>query len=320
MTKLQSLYLKMFRIRKIEEAIAAEYSRQEMRCPVHLSIGQEAAAVGIGESLGPDDLMVSTHRGHAHYLAKGGSLRGLLCELYGKAEGCGRGQGGSMHLVDWSCGFAGSTSIVGGTIPIGVGLAFAKKLKKEKGVVVVCIGDAAIEEGVFHESANFASLHDLPVVFVCENNLYSCYTHLHQRQPRRSMWNIANAHGISYLGCDGNDALQIHDWCRDHIALATKGKPYFIELSTYRYLEHCGPNSDDHLNYRPEKERDFWFEKDPLGKTAHQLRAAGEWDGLPDYFLKIEDEIQFEMNYARWAKPPEQNELGAYEYAKSNVR
>src|SRR3990167_158930 len=128
----------MLRIRRIEQEISKRYPEQQMRCPVHLSIGQEAAAVGLCALLGADDQMVSTHRGHAHYLAKGGSLRGLLCELYGKADGCSRGQGGSMHLVDRNCGFTGSTSIVGGTVPVGVGLAFAKKINKQAGLVVVC--------------------------------------------------------------------------------------------------------------------------------------------------------------------------------------
>jgi pyruvate dehydrogenase E1 component alpha subunit len=308
----------MFRIRRIEEAIAAEYPRQEMRCPVHLSIGQEAAAVGIAELLTKDDLMVSTHRGHAHYLAKGGSLRGLLCELYGKADGCSRGQGGSMHLVDRSAGFSGSTSIVGGTIPVGVGLAFAKKLKKEKGVVVVCLGDAAIEEGVFHEAANFASLHRLPVVFFCENNFFSCYTELKQRQPDRSMSAIATAHKMEYIGCDGNDCKHIVDWCRDYVNGARNGKPLFIEVKTYRHLEHCGPNNDDNLGYRDETITKFWLDRDPLLICEKQLKAAGEWGGISDHLIKIEDEIQAEMIYARWAPVPAPKELGAYEYKNSN--
>ena len=313
LTQLQKLYLEIFRIRKIEEAIANEYPRQQMRCPTHLSIGQEASSVGICSLLVDGDLMVSTHRGHAHYLAKGGSLRGLLCELHGKGDGCGRGQAGSMHLIDRSVGFCGSTSIVGGTIPIGVGLAFAKKLRREGGIVVVCIGDAAIEEGVFHESANFASLHNLPVAFVCENNLYSCYTHIRDRQPNRGMQNIALAHDMSYYSCDGNDAFAI----TKHINFSKPRNgygPIFIELETYRYHRHCGPEPDDHLNYRDENELKYWLERDPLGVTAKQLHEASEWNGITDHFLKIEDEIQFEMEYARTAKYPEQWELGAYEY------
>lgn len=317
-TKLQSLYLKMLRIRLIEEAIAREYAKQEMRCPVHLSIGQEAAAVGVCELLDKNDLMVSTHRGHAHYLAKGGSLRGLLCELYGRADGCARGQGGSMHLIDRNVGFAGSTSIVGGTIPVGVGMALSKKLKKEPGLVAICIGDAAIEEGVFHEAANFASLHSLPVVFVCENNFYSCYTHLFDRQPKRSMWSIANAHGFNYVGCDGNDALHISEWCKDYVNQVRAGKPLFIELKTYRHLEHCGPASDDHLNYRDEKERQFWLDRDPLAKILIQMKHENANAVAANRAMKeMVLEIQTEMDYAKKALPPDQTELGKYEYANT---
>src|SRR5665213_264729 len=147
---LKDLYYRMLRIRRAEEEISKRYTQEQMRCPVHLSIGQEAAAVGVCSALTAKDFMVSTHRAHAHYLAEGGRLNGLICELYGKADGCAKGQGGSMHLVDWSAGFAGSTSIVGGTIPVGVGLAFGSFLRKEPVVTVVCIGDAAVEEGVFH--------------------------------------------------------------------------------------------------------------------------------------------------------------------------
>ncbi len=267
MTELQGLYFKMLRIRRVEEAIARRYPEQEMRCPVHLSIGQEAAAVGICHGLTKDDLMVSTHRSHAHYLAKGGSIVGLLGELYGKDVGCSRGFGGSMHLVANDVGFIGSTSIVGGTIPVGVGLAFAKKIRGESGRVIVCIGDAAIEEGVFHESANFASLHDLPVVFACENNLYSCYTHLRDRQPYRPFERIAEAHSLAYINIDGNNVGQVAGCIPKDLT-----KPLFIELRTYRHLEHCGPNNDDHLGYRDVEETQLWLDRDPLAVGRHHAK------------------------------------------------
>lgn len=245
---LKDLYYKMVRIRRAEEEIAKRYSEQQMRCPVHLSIGQEAAAVGVATTLKKNDLMVSTHRAHAHYLAKGGRMTGLICELYGKADGCAKGQGGSMHLVDWSAGFAASTSIVGGTIPVGVGLAFAARMKRDTQVTAVCIGDAALEEGVFHEAANFASLHKLPVLFVSENNLYSCYTHLKDRQPNRALTEIARGHGMRFLTMDGNDVAAITQEVGPVVESIRKGDgPVFLELETYRHLEHCGPNNDDNL-------------------------------------------------------------------------
>ncbi|MGE4132096.1 MAG: thiamine pyrophosphate-dependent dehydrogenase E1 component subunit alpha [Bdellovibrionales bacterium] len=315
---LKDLYYKMLRIRRAEEEIAKRYSEQQMRCPVHLSIGQEAAAVGVAACLKPDDLVVSTHRAHAHYLAKGGRLTGLICELYGKADGCAKGQGGSMHLVDWSCGFAASTSIVGGTIPVGVGLAFAAHIQKKPQVTVVCIGDAAIEEGVFHESANFASLHKLPVLFVSENNLYSCYTHLRDRQPKRAITEVARGHGMRHMTLDGNDVNAITAEAAPMIESVRKGEgPAFLELETYRHLEHCGPNNDDHLDYRHPEEIKQWKDQDPLEIATAQLKAKNIWTtALADELeQKVKKEVMEAFDYALNAPFPERKELGAYIYA-----
>ncbi|HLO77268.1 MAG TPA: thiamine pyrophosphate-dependent dehydrogenase E1 component subunit alpha, partial [Magnetospirillum sp.] len=163
----------MVRIRRIEEAIATAYPQQEMRCPVHLSIGQEAIAAGVAQALRVSDQVVSNHRSHAHYLAKGGDLRVMLAELYGRQTGCAQGRGGSMHLIDPGAGVLAALPIVAGSMPVGVGAALAMRRAGRDDVVVIFCGDAAIEEGVFHESANFAALKRLPVIFVCENNLYS---------------------------------------------------------------------------------------------------------------------------------------------------
>ncbi len=267
----------MLRIRLIEEEIAKRYPEEEMRLPVHLSIGQEACAVGICEFLTKDDQMVSSHRGHAHYLAKGGNLERFISELYGKATGCGGGYSGSMHLTDLSCGFACSTSIVGGTVPVGVGLAFAKKLKKEKGIVVICIGDAAIEEGVFHESANFCALYRLPVVFMLENNLYSCYTHLDQRQPDRPFKRVAYANNLIHRRFFGQDIHTITQGIGWVIQAARENRPAMLEFDTYRYVEHCGPNNDDHLGYRHPDELAYWNANDPLKILEGRLDVLGLW-------------------------------------------
>lgn len=235
-----------------------------MRQPVHLSIGQEAAAVGVCAALGPNDLMVSSHRGHAHYLAKGGSLNALIAELYGKGTGCSKGYGGSMHLVDWACGFAGSTSIVGGTIPVGVGLAWAKKLRGELGCVAVCLGDAAVEEGVFHESMNFASLHKLNVVFVCEDNGFSCYTPINERQPRRPIVDIAKAHGMIGIATKSESPEVI----RKQMCIAMGNAPSLLVITTERLYEHCGPNQEKPLT--------GWELKPDLEIEA-EIRAAFEF-------------------------------------------
>lgn len=232
-----TLQEQMLRIRTVEIEIALRYPEGKMRTPVHLSIGQEAAAVGVCAALGPDDLVVSTHRSHAHYLAKGGDLNAFIAELHGKSTGCSGGFGGSMHLVDRSKGFCGSTSIVSGSVPVGVGLAFAKKLRGEPGVVVIFHGDGAIESGAWHESVNFAVLKQLPVLFVCENNLMSCYTHLRERQPRLRFEELAHGHGLSYrIRVIGTDVAEIKRVAQ----LALNDTPGFFEIETRRWYEHCG--------------------------------------------------------------------------------
>lgn len=315
-------YIQALRIRMIEEAIAFEYPKEEMRCPTHLSIGQEANAVAIAECLTKDDFMVSTHRGHAHYLAKGGSLEGLIGELYGKPIGCARGRGGSMHCVDVSCGFLGATSIVGGTVPIGVGAAFASKLKGENRLTVVCIGDAAIEEGVFHESANFASLHKLPVIFFMENNLYSCFTPLKDRQPKRKAGfkAIADAHGMSYFKINAEtlfkDTLNLKNSIN---ALRSDSQfwPLFIECDAYRYVEHCGPKSDDHLNYRPQEELLRFTMLDPIKVLKKDLFDSWLMTDIQHdrIVTNICAEIKVSFERVRAAPIPLRNELGHYLYA-----
>ena len=200
----------MIRMRKVEEKIVSEYVNREMRCPVHLSIGQEAVSAAICANLNKSDQIVSAHRSHFHYLAKGGNLSKMISELYGKDTGCAGGKGGSMHLIDINAGVIAAVPIVGSTIPIGVGLAWGNKLKNSKKIVVVFIGDGATEEGVFFESLNFAALHKLSVLFVCENNLYSVYTPLYKRQSKnRDIIKIANSFGIEGSRMDGNDVENI---------------------------------------------------------------------------------------------------------------
>ena len=199
------LYYDMLRIRQIEKTIASKYSEWEMRCPVHLSVGQEAIAVGVCQNLKKNDKIVTAHRSHAHYLAKGGSLKKMIAELYGKVTGCAKGLGGSMHLIDLNAGVFAAVPIVGSTIPIGTGIAWANKLKKKKEVVVAFFGDGATEEGVFFESLDFASLHNLPILFICENNEYSVYSHISNRQSKkRSVTNIAKSFGIESFQINGN--------------------------------------------------------------------------------------------------------------------
>ncbi len=260
------LYKNCYRIRAVETEISKRYEEQKMRCPTHLSIGQEAVAAAFSEIVKKKDFAVSTHRCHAHYLGKGGSLKKMIAEIYGKKTGCSGGKGGSMHLVDLTCNFMGSSAIVANSIPIGVGLALSSKIKGSDQISFVFLGDGAIEEGVFYESLNFSIVKKLPVIFICENNLYSVYSPLSVRQPKkRSITKMCRSIGVKSLKCDGNDALKIFkNLSKIENYVRKNQKPYFIEFSTYRWLEHCGPNYDNKIGYRSENEFLKWKNKDPL--------------------------------------------------------
>lgn len=269
---LLSLYKKLALVRLTEEALAEKYKEREMRCPVHLSIGQEAIAAGVSEALKGDDIVYSTHRCHAHYLAKGGDLKKMIAEIYGRETGCAKGRGGSMHLIDLKAGFGGATPIVGNSLPVSVGAAFANKLKGNKKVVVAFMGDGTTETGVFHESLNFAVLHNLPILFVCENNFFSVYTHIKDRQHARPIYKLAESYGMQSLQSDGNDVESVYETASKAIKKVRNGKgPVFLEFLTYRYREHCGPSYDDHLGYRSQREVRAWLEKDPLRHLESRL-------------------------------------------------
>jgi len=271
------LLREMMRIRAVEETIAERHSEQKMRCPTHLSIGQEAPAAAAGAVLMATDMAVSGHRAHAHYLAKGGNLAAMIAEIYGKVTGCSRGKGGSMHLVDEAAGFMGSTAIVGGTVPVGVGLALSRAIAARGEIVCIFIGDAVMETGVFYESANFASVHRLPVLFVCENNLYSVYSPLDVRQPSgRSIADTAAAMGLTSVSGDGNDVLASYDLIKAAADRARSGQgPQFVELATYRWREHCGPSYDNHIGYRTEAEFEAWKARDPIPRLTKALLQDG---------------------------------------------
>ena len=268
-----SLLYNMLRIRLIEEGIADLYPNQEMRCPVHLCVGQEAIPVGVCSSLESEDIVMGNHRSHGHYLAKGGDLKAMLAELYGKSTGCSKGVGGSMHLIDLSVNFLGTTPIVASIIPVAVGTAFASWMKNENRVTVIFLGRGATEEGVFAESLNFSALKKLPIVFVSEDNFYSVYSPLSERQPpERDNVAIAKAYGIPGVLGDGNNIQEIYELSRtaiDH-ARVQKG-PYFLEFETYRWREHCGPYFDNDIGYRDEKEYLQWKKRCPIGTFEKKL-------------------------------------------------
>jgi pyruvate dehydrogenase E1 component alpha subunit len=286
-------YAQMRRIRSVELAVASHYAELKMRCPVHLSVGQEAIAVGVCSALTHADQAVSTHRCHAHYLAKGGDLKAMLAEMHGKAAGCCGGRGGSMHLFDTDVGMLLSLPIVASSIPVGVGAAFSFALRGQKNVAVVFLGDASLEVGVWHESANFAARHKLPVIFVCENNQYSVYTNLKDRQPDRPLTCLADAHAIRTAHVDGNDVDAVYREMQNFVALARNGEgPSFLLADTYRWLEHCGPNYDNDIGYRSDAEFQTWRLQDPIEKQRKRLvelkAVDDDWESKLDALLERE--------------------------------
>ena len=272
-SSLIKIYELQKKIRSVEEKIAKNYKDNKMRCPTHLSIGQEAVAAATGLALNNSDIAISYHRSHAHFLSKGGDPKKLFAELHGYEEGCSKGVGGSMHLIDLKNNFYGSTAIVSNSIPIGVGLAYSLKLAKKKSIVCIYIGDAAVEEGVFFESINFSILKKLPVVFICENNFFSVYTHLKNRQPpQRKIYKLAKAMGaISYKLKQDNPFKLFKKVKNIFDNVRKKPSTHFIEIETCRYLEHCGPNDDSKLGYRSIKELVKWKKKDPLVFSKNYL-------------------------------------------------
>jgi len=315
----KDLFYRMHRIRRVEETIAERYADQEMRCPVHLSIGQEAIAVGVCSSVRPTDYVMSTHRAHAHYLAKGGDLNSLMAELYGRVTGCSQGKGGSMHLMDLSAGFLGATPIVASSIPIAVGAAFGSIMQGNPRVVVSFFGEAATEEGVFAESLNFAVLKKLPVIFVCENNLYSVYSPLEVRQPlERDLLLIAKGHGAETCRGDGNDVSEVFQLASQAVARAVRGDgPTVMELTTYRWREHVGPDYDNHLGYRTEAEFLNWKAQDPLEKAKLYLLNKGSLteDQVQDMERRVAREIDEAVSFAIESPYPPVEHLARHLFA-----
>jgi len=315
------LFFSMLRIRIIEERIADLYPRGEMRCPVHLCTGQEAVAAGVCGALTPEDYALSGHRSHGHYLAKGGDLRSMMAELFGKATGCCAGRSGSMHLIVPSEGVLASVPILSSTIPIAAGVAFASGLLGQSSrVTVIFLGDAATEEGAFHETLNFAALKRLPIIFVCENNLYSVYTRIDDRQPAgRSVTELARAHAMPAEHGDGNDVLEVFRLAGVGIERARRGEgPTLLEFDTYRWREHCGPSFDNHLGYRTEKEFLEWKKRCPIERMEQWLLER-RWTSKVEIDAevgRIEKEFAEAVDFARNSPFPDPETLLQHVYAE----
>lgn len=287
----EKFYRSLYRIRRVEEEVARVYPTDKIKSPVHLSIGQEVVAVGVCEALRPDDVVFCSYRSHAAYLAKGGDLKQMIAEMYGKVTGCAKGKGGSMHLVDVAHGVMGASAVVGTTIAHAVGYAYALKFQRKDSVVVSFFGDGATDEGVFYESLNFAALKKLPVIFVCENNLYAIHTHQMRRQSNPNIHERAHVFGMPAERIE-DDVLRIYERVSAAVQAlrASEPGPFFFECMTYRWKEHVGPNDDFHLGYRTREEAEPWFKNDQVKRLAEMID--------PRQRERIEQEVEAEIQAA----------------------
>ena len=313
--KQRELLYSMIRIRMVQERIESLYLQDQMKTPVHLCIGQEAVAVGVCALLEKDDYISSNHRGHGHYLAKGGDLCAMIAELHCKKTGCSKGHGGSMHLVDASVGHLGSTSIVGGGIPIGTGLGLAIRMKKETRVSVIFFGDGAVDEGVLYESINFSMLKKLPVIYVFENNQWSVCSHVSTRQIDDNIFHRASPNLLFTKKIDGNDILMVYETMCKALERARSGQgPSFIECETYRILGHAGCAAQDPEGYRMPRTVEAWKKKCPI--LNFQRGLLDEEIVTPDELTSMEQLITAEIDaafaFALESQVPTEDDLHRY--------
>ena len=308
---MKKLYYDMLRIRLVEEKLAEWYETGLIKAPVHLSIGQEAVAVGVMAALNPQDKIVSTHRCHGHYLAKGGDLKKMMAEILGKATGCCKGNGGTMHLFDDEAGHVISAPLVGASIPFAVGMAMASKMKGENKIAVAFFGDGAVEEGIFWESLNFASVHRLPVLFVCENNFYATHSPILRRQPSSEIISRIKPHNIvCHRLEDANNVLEVRRISQALVEMTRQNQPCFLEACTYRLREHWGPGEDWHLGYRTREEGEYWMARCPF----KQLKKVFDEKGIPQSEIVemekiISEEIDNAIKFAMESPVPSKEEL-----------
>ncbi len=288
----------MLRIRRFEEKCAERYSAGKIRGFLHLYIGEEAVAVGAMQALGRDDAVVATYREHGHALARGIPTDRLMAEMYGKREGCSRGRGGSMHVFDAHTRFYGGNAIVGGGLPVAVGLALSDKMQQRPRVTACFFGDGAVAEGEFHESLNLAALWKLPVLFLCENNLYAMGTRLERAQSQTDLTAKARSYRIPAEAVDGMDVLAVESATRRAADAVRRGEgPAFLECRTYRFRAH---SMFDAELYRDKAEVEAWKPRDPITTFTSRLRERGEANDaiLAALDASVADEIDLAVRFA----------------------
>ena len=307
----QALWRMMVLIRVVEERIGELVSTGDIHTPCHLSIGQEAIPAGVCAALRPDDSLWGGHRSHGHYLAKGGSLRAMMAEIFGKATGCARGRGGSMHLVDPAQGIFGTVPLVAATIPLAVGAGLSSKLRGTQQVSVAFFGDGATDEGHFHESLTLAALYQLPVLFVCENNLYSTHLTLKERRVKDNIVESADLHGLSGERVDGNDVMAVQSAAKQAVQRARAGNgPTLLECRTYRWRGHVGPAADLEVGEDRRRELDEWRQRDPIARCRERLRAQGlSSERFEALEAAVRDEVEEAVSFARQSPAPDDSEL-----------
>jgi TPP-dependent pyruvate/acetoin dehydrogenase alpha subunit len=312
------LYRAMVRIRACEESFIEPILSKEIRCPVHLCTGQEAVAAGVCSTLEKGDYVFGNHRSHGHFLAKGGPMRDLVAEVYCRATGCSRGRGGSMHLIDPSVGMMGSAPIVAGTIPLALGAALAAKIRNDGRIAVSFFGDGATGEGVLCEALNFAALEKLPILFVCENNLYSTHLPIDEIRVSRRIFELGIPFGEQSHRIDGNDVLEVYRAARMAVALCRKGKgPVFLECMTYRMHGHVGPDDNiqgTHTDIRPPAEIAKWRKRDPIRRLERHILKGGiaTRAALKEIHARAEEEVRDAHDFARKSPYPKVEDLGRY--------
>lgn len=285
------LLWQMVRIRRFEEKCVELYSASKIRGFMHLYIGEEAVATGVIEQLRPEDAIVATYREHGQALARGVSAGAIMAEMYGKMEGCARGRGGSMHLFDAKTRFCGGNAIVGGGLPLAIGLALADKMQSRKAVTVCFFGEGAVAEGEFHECLNLSALWQLPVLFLCENNLYAMGTALRLTESVTEIARKGDAYNVANASVDGMDVLAVSEAAAKAVAAAREGRPYLLECRTYRFRAH---SMFDAELYRSKEEVAEWKKRDPITMFYGQMKAAGVLNDA--VYEAIEKEVAKEVD------------------------
>jgi pyruvate dehydrogenase E1 component alpha subunit len=315
---LEDLYRMMVRIRICEESFVELILNGEVRCPCHLYTGQEAIAAGICASLSKKDYVFGNHRSHGHFLAKQCSMKELVAEIYCRETGCSRGRGGSMHLIDPERGMMGAAPIVAGTIALAMGAALASSIRRDKRVSVTFFGDGATGEGVLYECLNFAALQKLPMVFVCENNLYATHMPIGECRVKNNIYKVGEPFGIESYEVDGNDVLKVYEIGKTAIEQCRKGNgPVFLECLTYRLRGHVGPDDNiqgAHTDIRPGEEIKEWLHKDPIKQFEDYLLSNKliEEQTLHNVTLEAEAEAAEAHHYAKNSPPPERKDMANY--------